>query len=77
MAIAWVAFSKIDEVAETPGEIVPTDQVLPVQGVSTDIIQAVKVKRRSYRFFAKLRQILVFFQRRVTRRLAPRYAKGF
>lgn len=42
--IAWAAFNKVDEVAEAPGEIVPTEQVLPVRAVSSDIIQAVKVK---------------------------------
>jgi HlyD family secretion protein len=43
-AIAWAALSKVDEVAVAPGKIIPSEQVLPVQAISSDVIQAVKVQ---------------------------------
>ena len=47
-AIAWSALSKVDEVAVAPGKIIPSDQVLPVRAVTTDIIQAVKVEEGQF-----------------------------
>lgn len=43
-AIAWAALSKVDEVAVAPGKVLPGEQVLPLRSISSDTIQAVKVK---------------------------------
>ncbi len=43
-AIAWAAFSKVDEVAVAHGEIIPSEQVYPVRSLSGGIIQSINVK---------------------------------
>ncbi|WP_375502894.1 HlyD family efflux transporter periplasmic adaptor subunit [uncultured Nostoc sp.] len=43
-AIAWAAFSKVDEVAVAHGEIIPSEQVQPVRSLGGGIIQSINVK---------------------------------
>jgi HlyD family secretion protein len=43
-AIAWAHFSKVDEVAVAPGELIASLQVRPVRSLGAGMIQAVKVK---------------------------------
>jgi HlyD family secretion protein len=43
-AIAWAGLSKVDEVAVAPGEIIPSEQVLPVQWDGGGVIKNIWVK---------------------------------
>ncbi|NJL61144.1 MAG: HlyD family efflux transporter periplasmic adaptor subunit [Methylacidiphilales bacterium] len=43
-AIAWAGLSKVDEVAVAPGEIIPSEQVIPVRWDGGGIIQNIWVK---------------------------------
>lgn len=44
-AIAWASFSKVDEVAVAPGQLIPSEQVQPVRALDAGNIQAIKVKQ--------------------------------
>jgi HlyD family secretion protein len=47
-AIGWAAFSKVDEVAVAPGELIPSEQVQPVRSLSNGGIRSIKVKEGQY-----------------------------
>ena len=41
--IAWLSFSKVDEVAVAPGELIPSDPVQPVRALNSGIVLSIKV----------------------------------
>jgi HlyD family secretion protein len=47
-AIGWAAFSKVDEVAVAPGELLPSEQIQPVRSLTNGGIQSIKVKEGQY-----------------------------
>ncbi|NJO40399.1 MAG: HlyD family type I secretion periplasmic adaptor subunit [Cyanobacteria bacterium RU_5_0] len=46
--IGWAYFSKVDEVAVTQGELVPSTQVQPVQALDGGLISEIRVKEGDY-----------------------------
>ncbi|NJL43064.1 MAG: biotin/lipoyl-binding protein [Pseudanabaena sp. SU_2_4] len=41
--IAWLSFSKVDEVAVAPGELIPSDPVQPVRALNSGSLLSIKV----------------------------------
>jgi HlyD family secretion protein len=47
-AIGWAAFSRVDEVAVAPGELIPSEQVQPIRSLNNGGIQSIKVSEGQY-----------------------------
>ncbi|MBW4504931.1 MAG: HlyD family efflux transporter periplasmic adaptor subunit [Scytonematopsis contorta HA4267-MV1] len=47
-AIAWATFSKVDEVADTQGQLIPSNPVQPVRALASGRIREIKVSERQH-----------------------------